>query len=174
MSDNLDRFIEIAKKTGDTLIIHDSRTEESMVVLPLEEYEMLVDNMQEEGFFDFDGMEDEDGELDFEQEMPWHSTAQVLEEQYDKQSASVFEREKIPVDKKTANHTNGKTKRQNNEQKGDITMEELDQASWEGSVSPANRSFPCNEQNFDEIESNNWEEEPLPDEEPIFLEEPIN
>ena len=43
-SASLDRLLRLAKKTGDRLIIHDSATEESMVLLSLDAYEQLVDS----------------------------------------------------------------------------------------------------------------------------------
>lgn len=44
---NLAKLINLAKKTGDRLIIHDSATDSSFVILNINEYEKLVDSKQD-------------------------------------------------------------------------------------------------------------------------------
>jgi hypothetical protein len=42
MSDRLDRILNLSKKTGDTVIVHDPSSEHDLVVLPFDQYEDLV------------------------------------------------------------------------------------------------------------------------------------
>ncbi len=44
MSANLERLIRLAKKTGDTLIIHDQNSNRDLVLLDVDQYEMMVDS----------------------------------------------------------------------------------------------------------------------------------
>jgi len=51
MSHRLQRMIELARRTGDTIMVHDSVSAHDLVVMPFEQYEQLLDR---EGIFDSD------------------------------------------------------------------------------------------------------------------------
>jgi len=48
-SHSLERLLKLSQKTGDRLVIHDSQTDESMVIMNLDEYEHLIDCVFEDG-----------------------------------------------------------------------------------------------------------------------------
>jgi len=51
MSHRLQRMIELARRTGDTIMVHDAVSAHDLVVMPFEQYEQLLDR---EGIFDSD------------------------------------------------------------------------------------------------------------------------
>lgn len=93
---SFDRLLRLAQKTGDRLIVHDSATNRSTVLLSLDEYERLWDQAEafaisDESSFYFGGKEDPLDEIEDEEmenpweskdESPWHSVDKVIEEQY--------------------------------------------------------------------------------------------
>jgi hypothetical protein len=51
---NLNRLIGLAKRTGDRLVVHDSFTQESVVIMSVDEYEKLLPSSEREGGEDDD------------------------------------------------------------------------------------------------------------------------
>ncbi len=69
---SMERLINLAKKTGDKLIIHDSVTGHDMVILSIDDYEELLRGREE---FDF-----EDDECEYKETHPsyWHKTSDII------------------------------------------------------------------------------------------------
>lgn len=68
---SLDRLIRLAQRTGDRLIVHDRRGED-VVIMSVDEYEDLLDEVVAGGF----------EHTAYEETSPWHSAEDVLEERY--------------------------------------------------------------------------------------------
>ncbi len=52
MIDRLNRILSLSKKTGDTVVIHDSTAVRDLVVLPFDQYESLIASEREFGDYD--------------------------------------------------------------------------------------------------------------------------
>jgi len=78
---SLQRLINLAKRTGDRLIVHDPMGQD-VVILSIDDYEQLHDDIQS-SFFSSSVLDDVDeGTEDIEDESPWHSTEELIEERY--------------------------------------------------------------------------------------------
>lgn len=188
---SLDRLIDLAKKTGDRLIVHDPINGRDVVIMGIEMYEDLVTG--QEDFLDIPGFDfqDESDEDNLSNEeagaSPWHSAGSVLNVRYkdsDDWSESeedgdgdVFgdwdttdlEQEPSPLPPAPIDDFGNDTK-QNNWEEVSSTFG-LEDSSWENSQpEPVLESVPF----VPVVGSNNtWEEEPLAIDEPVFYEEPV-
>ena len=161
MKDSLERFINLAKKTGDKFIIHDSHTGESVVVMDFDEYESLVENNFQDNidFEDFLTDQDDLEELTSQENSNWHHAGEVLNDKYNfpKQEEGVFSDEEFDFsDEPVESNLDGDFEFDSLESEPETSIEEL----------------PFDAPHLPETEGD-WEEEPLPGEEPVFLEEPV-
>lgn len=219
MYSSLDRLINLAKRTGDRLIIHDPVEGRDIVIMDVEHYERLVLERQDVRELSSDQMldqinrdiaiwrsnkemdeqwerdmqlEDEADEEMFEYpygwsadpfadppgyKSPWHAASDVLEDRYsdapwtdEDYGYDFYEDEFEDID-----FTDEK-----------IQMPEIVRRSSTDSVSAGiGEDVPFDLDDEMEIkvedipfepvmnQESNWEEEPLGDEEPVFLEEPV-
>ncbi|MBD3310926.1 MAG: hypothetical protein GF349_00305 [Candidatus Magasanikbacteria bacterium] len=155
MNNNIDRYINLIKKTGDRLIIHDSQNDTGFVIMDFDDYEAMVQSYDND--FLFEGFEND---YDLDSDDDWHRAGDVLGDKYD-----------IPE----------------MESQGDENVFENfsdlpsgDESELYKSVDQADQSVGDQDIHYDDIENKSdqgpvdeWEEEPLPDEDPVFLEEPI-
>lgn len=85
---SFDRLLRLAQKTGDRLIVHDSYTNRSTVLLSLDDYERLWDEAKAESFLYEDDEECEEENDSFrmsddeDEPDPWQRLDTVLEDQY--------------------------------------------------------------------------------------------
>ena len=180
---SLDRLIRLARRTGDTLIIHDSVQGRDVVVMDIDAYEALLDSqvaLDDRESFDDDMSWNDD--LDVTDE--WHSAGAVLQDQYSDQydepewvSATQDAEPEDPV------------------LEGQLPFDGQDIPTMEmtdgGHRSPKPAYFAQGQQDQDdeapptafdvpyqpyhgELSEDTWEEELSLDEEPVFYEEPIS
>jgi hypothetical protein len=174
MDSQLDRLIRLANKTGDRLIVHDSCTGESVVLLGLEEYEDLVsDSFPQTDIRDLSSNQLLD---QINRDIAIWRSNKELEGEWDEDfdfSDESDEEDDYPMP---------------------IENNRFDDWSSASSVLDDRYDFPseedCNceececslpEEEFNKeirvenipIEKSNFDEEPLNDEDPIFLEEPV-
>lgn len=74
---SLDRLIRLAQRTGDRLIVHDPVNGQDIVLLDIASYEQLLADKGKEDFV-WPGAE----ESAEEEESPWQSAGDVIEERY--------------------------------------------------------------------------------------------
>ncbi|PIZ95409.1 MAG: hypothetical protein COX81_00890 [Candidatus Magasanikbacteria bacterium CG_4_10_14_0_2_um_filter_37_12] len=214
MSAKLERLIRLAKKTGDTLIIHDKDNTRDMVLMDVDQYEMMVDNdtifghgedcgrqnlyeMSEGEMLDkinrdisiWRSQKDLDDEWsrnehldkymaehplpdpfeeDFVHHTDWHDAGSILGDRY--KGLSDFEVEDEDDDElEDGIHFDTP----NDEfQVEDVSVFDNDVDFGEMNLESNNelQSIPFS---LPDSETDDWEEEHLPGEEPIFFEEPI-
>lgn len=180
MAHSFDRLIRLAKQTGDRLIIHDPIDGEDVVMMGIDAYEALAlggrervrefssdqlldqinrdiaiwrssKDMEDSWEEDFFGGADED------RDMPWHTPGEVLEDRYGwidetDDAVDTAEDERILVEDIPFGPSD-ELSFDPSEPTEDFRVEEIPPAIPEGEMT--------------------WDEEPLPDEDPVFLEEPI-
>lgn len=177
---SLDRLINLARRTGDRLIIHNPLDDHDMVIMSVDEYEELLD-VQEDNFESLDDMApwEEDGS-------PWHSAGSVLEDKYDF-SFDEFDEEDMmpePVDSGFDSwlNKNNETEPQNIEDSfgfdQDKNSEEfsLNKPLFEDFSIEENIIEPLTEVPYKpnlDLDLEDWQEEPLSGDEPVFYEEPV-
>jgi hypothetical protein len=75
---SIERLVNLAKKTGDTLIIHDPREGRDMVIMDIDRYESFVLRECLEDEYDECRDVDGDSDINFDTESPWHRTSDLL------------------------------------------------------------------------------------------------
>lgn len=152
---DLSRLFRLSKKTGDRLIVHDTGTDESFVIMDIDEYEFLaVRDTKAEGdtpftfgdgdssLFDINEEESEDENDDND----WYHTRDVIEDRYGREYEKAFDKEYDEEEKKIVG----------GEEKFFADLHEIP-------FEPVRQDF-----------ANQWKEEPLrDDDEPVFFEEPV-
>ena len=76
---SLDRLINLAKRTGDRLIIHDPVNGRDLVILDIDAYERLIFGGEDSLGNEDNCKEEEDEEIG---ETDWHSAGSVLSDRY--------------------------------------------------------------------------------------------
>ncbi len=79
---SLTRLIELAKRTGDRLIVHDPYSDRDIVIMNLDQYELLLDRVHDDDRDDtHEAPWDEPWKNPLHDD-PWHSTGSILEDRY--------------------------------------------------------------------------------------------
>ncbi|MBI2990517.1 MAG: hypothetical protein HYY51_05045 [Candidatus Magasanikbacteria bacterium] len=189
MQSSFDRVLHLAQKTGDKLIIFDRQADSHHVLLPIDEYEELLDLARLDSVDEYQESDSEDleeniqssfephphcEEPSFAETASWHSAGSVLDEmQLDSEPIddlpsfdSLSEDPDIHFFS-DAPERNAVTESQNHEsgilgsQKTDEPAPtEMSQRPVPPSLNPEQKIYP-------------FEEDALEDDEPIFFEEPI-
>ena len=184
MDSQLDRLIRLANKTGDRLIVHDSCTGESVVLLGLEEYEDLVsDSIPQADVRDLSSNQLLD-QINRDIAI-WRSNKELEEGEWDEdfdfsgESDDMWE-DDYPVPIENNRFDNWSSAGSVLDDRYDFPVEEdcnceececsLPEKEFNNEIRVEDIPFePVN----NNIEKPNFDEEPLSDEEPIFLEEPV-
>ena len=152
---SLDRLIDLAKRTGDRLIVHDPIEGCDVVILDVDEYERLVLNKKERQEDELDRVFSDDYGDDWQnqpedwrsQPEDWHTAGSVLEDRYGSHNWP-DEEEELSDD--------------------DIKIEDIPDFGPNFEPEKIN-AVPFQAQENTEV----WKEEPLLEEEPVFYEEPV-
>lgn len=186
---DLSRLFRLSKKTGDRLIIHDTGTDESFVIMDIDEYEFLAVRHTEasdtassilgsdnSSLFDIEDDDSEDDEID-----DWYHAKDVIEDRYGKEYEKAYDKEyDEEYDEEEKKIVGGQeeffAQKPDTLDFGDepnITVNDPLGQAVEKKQEPDLSEIPF-EPTRQEI-ANQWKEEPLrDDDEPVFFEEPIN
>lgn len=151
---SLERLINLAKRTGDRLIVHDPLGVD-VVILSIDDYEQLHEEA-DVAALSADMLDDMSDTLDaYDQQSHWHSTEDVIDERYQDLAAS---------------QPHGQHNRQYQEE----DWEEVHQAPAappvQAPVQPE-PSMPVSYQPHDDVHVAKQDEQQL--DEPVFYEEPV-
>jgi len=172
MEKGLQKLLNLAKKTGDRLIIHDSAKGQSMVVMQVEDYEhLMLGDIAEDNFETASFVREPSDLLDRWDEIPdivpaapypdsasipdvpvednWSSAADVLEDRYGSAEEIEWDEEPQSAESQMSDGANQSV------ETPPLSIEEI---PFDAPMPPA--------------AEDEWHEEPL-DEEPVFLEEPV-
>lgn len=197
---SVNRLIDLAKRTGDKLIVHNPFEDQDVVIMTVQNYEEILDsdfcdNCFERDVFDEDypsrrgGQnfvhdpdvnEFEGDDLLFEEPDPWHSAASVIDDRYSEDDfeneddlysddltsldSEIYSGAKIP----TAETPWQEPYAVPVTTKAPVT--ELDYAAYDPMLVDNNTNpVPFHPNAHEE----DWDDEPLSSDEPVFYEEPV-
>lgn len=153
---SLDRLIDLAKRTGDRLIVHDPIEGRDVVILDVDEYERLVLGKREEEMLEDELCEheldrifnDDYGDHWKSQPEDWRSAGSVLEDRY-----------------------GGDFEWDDDVSEDEIKIDDIPDFSNFGQEEKPN-PVPFKESS-ESSDASEWKEEPLSEDEPVFYEEPV-
>lgn len=98
---SLERFLNLAKKTGDRLIVYDSQTEQGTVLLNIDEYEELLEKNDPTPWEDFEDVRDlSEGELidKINRDIAIWRSSRELDEQFEREQMLEEQLAETPLD----------------------------------------------------------------------------
>lgn len=179
---SFDRLIDLVKRTGDNLIVHDPIEGRDVVIMDVDKYEELLESQECTCEHDDFNSELEDV---FDEDNDWHRAGDVLEDRYnfsdfDEEDEEEFDPDDYLKDLEGEKVTS--TDFKGAEQEISFDFEEKKNSHLEEEIKiedvPFDPPMPGSEleripYSSKMIENKAWEEESLLEEEPVFLEEPV-
>lgn len=190
----LNRLIDLARRTGDRLVVHQPDKGEDIVIMDVDEYELLLDNRRDVrnlsdkqlldqinrdiSIWRVNSEIDESNfvdELDNEGDSDWLSAADVLEDRFEVSDFGIEKENDVERDVNKDWPEEGDISGEKFNDTNFNFTEELDEA-----VGHADETLNNVEKEPQVVPHKSvgdiagiWEEEPLGDEEPVFYEEPV-